>query len=139
MNTSTNTMTSPASTYNTPAFWNALACRAAFGALFLLVIAYIIYGTPAAHRRLWRSLDGVLCGPPHADPHRRDSLRHGRAEFLWFAPALRTTLADAGRDGWGAAGTASSAALGVLFLLLIAMSAALASRTRLGGLRVTRD
>jgi hypothetical protein len=45
---------------------------------------------------------------------------------MWFAAALRTTLADAGQDGWGAAATASSAALGGLFLLLIAVVAALA-------------
>jgi hypothetical protein len=30
--------------------------------------------------------------------------------LMWFAGALRTTLADAGQDGWGAAATASSAA-----------------------------
>jgi hypothetical protein len=46
--------------------------------------------------------------------------------LLWFAAALRTTLADAGQDGWGAAATASSAAVGGLFLLLIAVGAALA-------------
>jgi succinate dehydrogenase/fumarate reductase cytochrome b subunit len=32
--------------------------------------------------------------------------------LMWFAAGLRTTLADAGQDGWGAAATASSAALG---------------------------
>jgi hypothetical protein len=46
--------------------------------------------------------------------------------LLWFAAALRTTLADAGQDGWGAAATASSAVLGGLFLLLITVGAALA-------------
>jgi hypothetical protein len=46
--------------------------------------------------------------------------------LLWFAAALRTTLADAGQDGWGAAATASSAAFGGLFLLLITLGAALA-------------
>jgi CRP-like cAMP-binding protein len=45
---------------------------------------------------------------------------------LWFAAVLRTTLADAGQDGWGAAAMASSAVLGGLFLLLIAVGAALA-------------
>src|SRR4029077_9432957 len=45
--------------------------------------------------------------------------------LLWFAAALRATLVDAGQDGWGAAATASSAALGALFLLLIAVVAAL--------------
>ena len=46
--------------------------------------------------------------------------------LMWFAAALRNTLADAGKDGWGAAATASSAAFGALFLLLIAIAAALA-------------
>jgi hypothetical protein len=46
--------------------------------------------------------------------------------LMWFAAALRTTLADAGQDGWGAAATASSAALGGSFLLLITLVAALA-------------
>ena len=46
--------------------------------------------------------------------------------LLWFAAALRTTLADAGQDGWGAAATASSAAVGALAFLLIAVAATLA-------------
>jgi hypothetical protein len=46
--------------------------------------------------------------------------------LMWFAAALRTTLADAEQDGWGAGATASSAALGGLFLLLITVGAALA-------------
>jgi hypothetical protein len=46
--------------------------------------------------------------------------------LMWFAAALKTTLTDAGQDGWGAAATASSAALGGLFLLFITVSAALA-------------
>jgi hypothetical protein len=50
--------------------------------------------------------------------------------LLWFAAALRTTLADAGHDGWGAAATASSAALGGLFLLLITVGSALAYSIR---------
>jgi len=46
--------------------------------------------------------------------------------LMWFAAAVRTTLADAGQDGWGAAATAASAAVGGLFLLLVTMAAALA-------------
>ena len=46
--------------------------------------------------------------------------------LLWFAAAITATLADAGRGGWGASATASCAALGGLFLLLIAVVAALA-------------
>jgi len=46
--------------------------------------------------------------------------------LLWFAAAIRTTLADAGQDGWGAAATAASSAVGGLFLVLITVGAALA-------------
>ncbi len=46
--------------------------------------------------------------------------------LLWFAAALRTALADAGQDGWGAAVTVSSAAFGTMSLLLYAVAAALA-------------
>ena len=46
--------------------------------------------------------------------------------LLWFAAAIRTTLAEAGQDGWGAAATTSSAAFGASFLLLVTVSAALA-------------
>src|SRR4029079_203698 len=46
--------------------------------------------------------------------------------LLWFAAALRTTLEDAGQEGWGAAGTAASAVFAGLSLLVIAMGAGLA-------------
>jgi hypothetical protein len=46
--------------------------------------------------------------------------------LLWFAAALRTTLADAGQDGWGAAATVSSAVFGGLTLLGVTITAALA-------------
>ena len=46
--------------------------------------------------------------------------------ILWFGAALRTALATAGLEGWGAAATAASGTLGALFLLLISVSAILA-------------
>jgi hypothetical protein len=46
--------------------------------------------------------------------------------LLWFAAAIRAALADAGRDGWGTAATAASAAVGGMLLLLVAMGAAVA-------------
>jgi len=45
--------------------------------------------------------------------------------LMWFAAAVRTTLIDAGQDGWGAAATASSAALGGVLLLLVSGQTAL--------------
>src|SRR5262249_45710553 len=49
------------------------------------------------------------------------------------AAALRTTLADAGQDGWGTAATAASAAFGALVLLHISVRAALAYTTARSG------
>jgi hypothetical protein len=46
--------------------------------------------------------------------------------LLWFAAALTSTLRDAGQGGWGAAATAASAALGVVFFVLMTVGAALA-------------
>ena len=45
--------------------------------------------------------------------------------LMWFAAAIRTTLVEAGQGGWGAAATASSAAVGGVLLVLMAISAAL--------------
>lgn len=46
--------------------------------------------------------------------------------MLWFAAALSNELRVAGQGIWGAAATASSAALGVIIFVLIAVSGALA-------------
>jgi hypothetical protein len=46
--------------------------------------------------------------------------------LMWFAAALSTDLRDAGKGGWATAATASSAALGALFFVLVTLNAALA-------------
>lgn len=50
----------------------------------------------------------------------------GVLNLMWFAAAIRGVLREAGQAGWGAAATASSAAVGGVFLVLIALCAALA-------------
>jgi hypothetical protein len=46
--------------------------------------------------------------------------------LMWFAASLRNTLVEAGQEGWGTAATASSAAFGALYLVLVAVGASLA-------------
>jgi hypothetical protein len=125
MSASTGT-TSSASAYTTPAFWERLWRTAGIQSILCFIVAYIVYGH---HPQVGASADTL------AAFYEGDRLRiliavvfYGLAvlNLMWFAAALRTTLADAGQDGWGAAATASSAALGALFLLLIAVVAALA-------------
>ena len=101
----TTTSTSP-SVYTTPAFWERLWRTAGIQSVGLFVTAYLIYGR-------WPLIGAVISG-------------FAILNLMWFAAALRTTLADAGQDGWGAAATASSAAFGGIFLLLLTLVVSLA-------------
>ena len=125
MSTSTGT-TSSASVYTTPAFWERLWRTAGIQSVLCFIVAYIVYG----HQPQVGASADALAAFYDGDRMRIliAAVFYGLAvlNLMWFAGALRTTLADAGQDGWGAAATASSAALGALFLLLIAVVAALA-------------
>jgi hypothetical protein len=46
--------------------------------------------------------------------------------LMWFAAALASVLRDAGKEGWGRAATAASAAIGSVYFVLITLWAALA-------------
>jgi hypothetical protein len=114
------------SVYTTPMFWERLWRTAGIQAVALFIVAYAIYGDQPP---VGASADALVA---FYEGHRVRiliaSVLAGLAilNLLWFVAALRTTLADAGQDGWGAAATASSSVLGGLLLLLIALSAALA-------------
>ena len=126
MSTSNAAASSSTNPYTTPVFWEWLWRTAGIQFAGCFVIAYVIYGyqphVGAPVDALVAFYDGsrtrVLIAAIFA----------GIAvlNLMWFAAALRSTLADAGQDGWGAAATASSAAVGALFFLLIALGAALA-------------
>lgn len=114
------------SPYTTPAFWERLWRMSGINFIVTLIIAYGLYGQQpqvgASADALVAFYDGnrirILIAAVFAGM--------SVLNLLWFAAALRTTLADAGKDGWGAAATASSSALGVLLLILTALCAALA-------------
>jgi magnesium-transporting ATPase (P-type) len=126
MSTSTTAMPQSTSVFTTRAFWERFWRTGGIQFLVCFIIAYVIYGSQP---QVGASADTLVA-----------FYNGGRTRILiaavfsglavlnlmWFAAALRTTLADAGQDGWGAAATASSAALGALFILLITVGAALA-------------
>jgi hypothetical protein len=126
MSASTTVMTSATSVNTTRVFWERLWRTAGIQSVGCFILAYIIYGYQP---QVGASAD-ALVGFYDGDRTRIliAAVFFGLAvlNLLWFAAALRTTLADAGQDGWGAAATASSAVLGGLFLLLITVGAALA-------------
>jgi hypothetical protein len=123
------TSTAPASATSVhygPAFWEFLWRSAGIQSAGLFIIAWIIYGyqpqVGAPADALVAFYDGNRTGILIA------AVLSGFAvlNLVWFVAALRATLADAGRDGWGAAATAASAMVGALFLLLVTIGAALA-------------
>jgi hypothetical protein len=112
--------------YTTPGFWERLWRTSGIQSVGLFIVAYVVYGYQPQVGASADALAAFYVG---------DRTRILIAAFvsgmailnlLWFAAALRTTLADAGQDGWGAAATASSTAVGTLFLLIITVSAGLA-------------
>ena len=126
MTASTTAMASSTSVYNAPAFWERLWRTSGIQFVVLFIIAYIIYGYQP---QVGAPADALVA---FYDGHRTRILIAvfffglNLLNLLWFAAALRATLAEAGQDGWGAAATASSAAFGALFLLALAAGAALA-------------
>jgi hypothetical protein len=108
------------------AFWQRLWCSAGIQFVVLFVIASIVYGDQPKVDESADSLVSFYDG---------DSTRILIATFifglallnlLWFGAALRSALHDAGQGGWGAAATASSAALASVLFVLTTVGAALA-------------
>src|SRR5262245_22585194 len=116
-------MSASTSPYTTPAFWERLWRSAGIQSVLCFLVAYIVCG----HQPQVGASADALAAFYDGDRTRIliAAVFYGLAvlNLMWFAAAIRTTLADAGQDGWGAAATASSAALGGLFLLLIAVVA----------------
>lgn len=126
MTASTTAMASSTSVYTTPAFWERLWRTAGIQSALCFIVGYVAYGPQP---QVGASADAL------AAFYDGDRMRiliaavfYGLAvlNLMWFAAAIKTTLADAGQDGWGAAATASSAALGAVFPMLIAVVTALA-------------
>lgn len=108
------------------AFWERLWRGSGNNFVIFAIVAYVIYGSQP---QVGASADALAAFyASHRTRILISAVFSGLAvlNLLWFAAALRVTLADAGQDGWGAAATAASAVVGGLFLLLIAMSAGLA-------------
>jgi hypothetical protein len=126
MTSSTQARTSPHTGYNNPAFWEFFWRTSGLQFVGFFVVTAVIYGYQP---QVGASADAL------AAFYGGDRMRILIAaafsglnllNLLWFAAALRTTLADAGLDGWGAAATAASAAFGALSFLQIAVGAAAA-------------
>jgi hypothetical protein len=106
--------------------WDRLWRGSGITFVVLFIISYAIYGSqPKADAPADRLVSFY-------DDHRGRILIAGVLfgmavlNLLWFAAALASTLRDAGQGIWGAAATASSAALGAVYFIFITLNAALA-------------
>ena len=126
MSASATVRTSSTSVYATAAFWERLWRSAGIQSLGLFIIGYVIYGNQPQVGASADALAAFYDGDRTRILIAAVFFGLSILNLLWFAAALKTTLADAGQDGWGAAATASSAAVGGLFLLIITVGAALA-------------
>lgn len=111
----------------TPNTWEKLWRGSGVNAVALFVAGYFVYGSQP---RIGASAETVAAF--YASHHTRILFAAvffglgGVLNLMWFAAAIRSTLREAGQGGWGAAATASSAALGGILLVLISVCAALA-------------
>jgi hypothetical protein len=107
-----------------PRFWELLWRTSGIQFVGLFILAYVIYGSQPQVGASPETLVAFY----HGDRTRIliAAVISGLnvLNLMWFAAALRTTLADAGQDGWGAAVTASSTAFAGLFLLCGSWSSA---------------
>ncbi|HSE66582.1 MAG TPA: hypothetical protein VLB12_06330 [Gemmatimonadales bacterium] len=126
MSASSTAMPSSTSVYTTPAFWERLWRTSGIQFVALFIIASLIYGTQPQVGASPDALNAFYNGERTRILLAAIFLGLNLLNLLWFTAALRTELADAGQDGWGAAATAASAAFAALFLLQVAVAAALA-------------
>src|SRR6266404_6796379 len=118
--------TATTSSTSTRGFWEGLWRMSGINFVVFAIIAYVIYGYQP---QVGASADALAA---FYDGHRTRILIAAAfsglnvLNLMWFAAALRVTLAYAGQDGWGAAATASSSAFGAMLLLQISVGASLA-------------
>ena len=126
MSASTAATTSSSSQYSTRAFWDHLWRTAGIQFVVFFIITSVIYGYQPQVGASAEALSAFYSGDRVRILIAAALFGLNILNLLWFGAALRTTLADAGQDGWGAAATASSTLFGALSLLGLAVSAALA-------------
>ena len=126
MTASTAAAATSTSVYTTRGFWERLWRSAGIQFLGTFIIGYFVYGSQPHVGASPDALAAFYVG--NRTRILITAIFGGMSilNLMWFAAAIRTTLADAGEDGWGSAATASSAAVGSVFTVLISLSAVLA-------------
>ena len=125
MSAAATAMTSSTSTYTTPAFWERLWRMSGINFVTFAIVAWIVYPTQP---QVGAPADALLAF--YSGERTRILIAAIIAglsilNLMWFAAALRTTLAEVRQDGWGTAAIAAAGAAGAMLLFLVSMSAGL--------------
>ena len=126
MTSASTTATTSSPGVNTSAFWEHLWRTAGLQFVVFFIITSVIYGYQPQVGASADALEAFYNGARTRILIAAALSGLNVLNLMWFAAALRTTLADAGQDGWGAAATTASALFGGLTLLALSISAALA-------------
>jgi hypothetical protein len=132
MSSSVNTATPSTSPYFTSQFWENLWRQSGIHFVLFFVIGYVVYGYQPQIGASGDALAAFYGGERTRILIAAILFGFALINLMWFASAIRTTLADAGRDGWGAAATASSAAFAAMFGILVTLGAAVAYARTVG-------
>lgn len=125
MSTSTVVSSSAAPKYG-QAFWERFWRASGIGFVLFLVIATIIYGDLPKVGAPADVLAAFYSGNRARILVAAAISGVNVLNLMWFAAALRATLAEAGQGGWGAAASAANATFGAIYILLAAVGASLA-------------
>lgn len=118
--------TTSSSTKYDGAFWERLWRSAGVQSALFFVVAFFIYGRQPQAGASADDLTAFYVGDRVRILIAAIVFGMATLNLLWFTAGVRTALADAGKDGWGGALTAASAAFAALFLLFVSLVAALA-------------
>jgi hypothetical protein len=113
------------SVYAGGAFWERLWRSAGIQSAALFIVAAFLYGQQPHAGASADDLTAFYLGERGRILIAAFVFGLATLNLLWFAAAIRATLAAEGKDGWGSAATAASAAFGALFLLFVTVVAAL--------------
>jgi hypothetical protein len=106
--------------------WERIWRGSGIGAVLFLVVAGVIYGSSPDVGSSADELVSFYDGDRTRILIATVIFCVGFLNLLWFAAALSTDLRDAGKGGWAAAVTASSAVLGAMLFARMTVRAALA-------------
>jgi hypothetical protein len=120
------TTPTPAGSAFDGAFWERLWRSAGIQSAVLFVAAFFLYGHQPQIGASADELSAFYAGERARILIAAILFGMAMLNLLWFAAAIRATHMEKGKDGWGSALTASSAAFGAVFLLFVALTAGLA-------------